>query len=131
MKIVINKCFGGFGLSEQAYEQLIEWGVPVLKYETDSSDEQIYDRELTPPDDPFSALYHKFKGTRGAERYWDNWTSQTRTHPLLLRVVEELGDAANGPYAKLKIVDVPDGVEWHLDYYDGIESVEEVHRSWA
>ena len=31
-EIVINKCYGGFGLSNEAYEQLIKWGIPVRKY---------------------------------------------------------------------------------------------------
>lgn len=30
--IVINKCHGGFGISEEAYKKLIEWGIPVQKY---------------------------------------------------------------------------------------------------
>ena len=32
MKIVKNSCFGGFGLSDEAYEKLIEYGIPVGKY---------------------------------------------------------------------------------------------------
>lgn len=32
MKLVINRQHGGFGLSEAAYEKLIEWGVPVRAY---------------------------------------------------------------------------------------------------
>ena len=32
MKVVINKCYGGFSLSEAAYEKLIEYGVPAQKY---------------------------------------------------------------------------------------------------
>lgn len=48
----------------------------------------------------------------------------------LVRVVEELGEEANGRFAKLKIVEVPDGVEWEIKDYDGWETVEETHRSW-
>jgi hypothetical protein len=31
-KVVINKRFGGFGLSDKAYERLIELGIPVQAY---------------------------------------------------------------------------------------------------
>ncbi len=130
MKIVINRKFGGFGLSDQAYEQLIAWGVPAMKYERDVPGEVIYDRELTPQGaDSMNDLYYEYKGSMG--RYWDVWTSENRTHPMLLRVVEELGEAANSRYANLKIVEIPDGIEWTIDDYDGMESIEEVHRSWA
>lgn len=30
MKIVINRCFGGFGISEAGMAKLIEWGLPEL-----------------------------------------------------------------------------------------------------
>ena len=146
MKVVINKCFGGFGLSEAAYEKLIEWGVPVRKYVQQGQDpvtglylkeplndgEVIFDRELTPPEeDSLSALYHKYKASKAAQRYWDCWTRETRTHPLVIRLVEEIGEAASGPYAKLAVVEIPDGIEWEIDEYDGQERIAECHRSWA
>jgi hypothetical protein len=53
-----------------------------------------------------------------------------RSHPLLLRLVKEMGAEANGPHADLMIVDVPDGVEWEIDQYDGAETIHEAHRSW-
>lgn len=40
MKLVINGCYGGFGLSDKAYEKLAEWGVPVRKYEQQERDPQ-------------------------------------------------------------------------------------------
>ena len=49
----------------------------------------------------------------------------------LVRVVEELGDAANGTCARLQVVDVPDDVEWQIDEYDGVEWVAEKHRRWG
>ena len=54
-----------------------------------------------------------------------------RTNADLVWVVEELGRAANGRFAKLKIVEVPDGIEWEIDEYDGVESVHEKHRTWS
>ena len=146
MKIVINVCYGGFGISDKAYEKLIEWGVPVQKYSRVGRDEStglypdnpanegevIFDKELTEPGEcPFTDIYHEYKGRVRENRYWDTWLHSFRTHPLLIRVVEELGREASGPYAELKIVEVPDDVDWNIDEYDGIEHVAETHRTWA
>ena len=54
-----------------------------------------------------------------------------RNDPVLVQVVETLGDKANGRCAKLRIVEIPDNVNWEISEYDGNESVEEVHRSWS
>ena len=147
MKIVINKCFGGFGLSDKAYEKLIEWGVPVKKYIAEKRDtetgrykpeplndgEVIFDRELTPVGEcTINDTYHKYKNkSRIQTRYWDTWTRGARTHPLIIRLVEELGDEANGFAASLKVIEVPDGVEWEISEYDGNEHVAEKHRTWT
>lgn len=145
-RIAINVRYGGFGLSEAAYLKLIEWGVPIRKYveptrndsmglyenETANDGEVIFDRELTPPEaNSFSALYWKYKGARGTERYWDCWTHEHRQHPLVLRVIDELGTTANGPFAELKIVEIPDGVDWEIDEYDGREHIAAKHEVWA
>jgi len=49
----------------------------------------------------------------------------------LVAAVEELEDAADGYCADLKVVEVPDGVEWVIDEYDGQETVKEAHVSWS
>lgn len=54
-----------------------------------------------------------------------------RADPLLVQTVEELGEAANGAHAELKIVEIPDGTKWEIDEYDGMESIHEVHQSWS
>ena len=53
-----------------------------------------------------------------------------RDDAVLILVVEELGDAANGVCADLKIVEIPDDVEWQIDEYDGNEWIAESHRTW-
>ena len=53
-----------------------------------------------------------------------------RNDPILIQVIETLGDEANGRFAKLCVVDIPDDVEWEISEYDGMEQVDEVHRSW-
>ena len=49
----------------------------------------------------------------------------------LVEVVESLKDKANGSCASLSIVKIPDGIEWEISEYDGLETVEEKHRSWC
>ena len=85
-KIVINACFGGFGLSEKA-ESLL------------------------------------------GENYFGEWEIQ-RDDPELVRVVEALGAEANDKYAELKVIQIPDDVDWEIKEYDGIEHVAEKHRTW-
>lgn len=48
----------------------------------------------------------------------------------MIKVLEELGDDANGDFAEIEIVDVPDDANVYIDNYDGMETVEEKHRSW-
>lgn len=52
-------------------------------------------------------------------------------YPELIKVVEEMGDAANGSCANLKIVEIPDDVEWDVEEYDGNEWISEKHSTWS
>ena len=91
MHIVINSCYGGFGLSDKA----------LVLYNTLANTELEYYSDIE------------------------------RNDPILVHVVETLGNEANGRFAKLCIVEIPDDVNWEISEYDGSESVEEVHRSWC
>ena len=53
-----------------------------------------------------------------------------RNDLILIQIVEELKEKANGNYASLKIVEIPDDVEWIIQEYDGQEVVAEKHRTW-
>jgi len=54
-----------------------------------------------------------------------------RNDPALVQVVEKLGsEKASGKRATLWIVEIPDGVEWEVNDYDGLEWVSEKHRRW-
>jgi len=84
MKIVINGCYGGFGLSQDASAKL------------------------------------------GLGQY----DGVPRDSPELVALVESMGTLVNGPYADLRVIEIPDGVEWEIEEYDGIEWVAETHRTW-
>ena len=47
-----------------------------------------------------------------------------RTDKNLITVVETLGDNANGKYAKLVVVKIPNkSTDWDLEEYDGLEDI--------
>ena len=48
----------------------------------------------------------------------------------LIAVVELMGTEANTRFSKLKIVEIPDDVNWCIEEYDGSEWVAERHRTW-
>lgn len=124
-KVVINRCYGGFGLSEKAYEKLIEYGIPLRKYvEQKRGKNGLYLPESSNDGEVI------LTGGISHSKYWDTWIKENREHSLLLRVIEELGTEANGPYAALEIVEIPVDVPYEIDEYDGMEHVAEVHRTW-
>ena len=53
-----------------------------------------------------------------------------RDNEHLIAVVELMGTEANTRYSELKIVDVPDDVNWYVEEYDGKEWVAERHQTW-
>ena len=53
-----------------------------------------------------------------------------RDDPILVRIVEELGDKASDSSACLKVVEIPADVKWGIHDYDGKEWVAEQHRTW-
>jgi hypothetical protein len=141
MKVVINVCYGGFGLSDAAYEWLIAQGIPVRKHMEQERDEKglylpqplndgrvIFDRKLSRRTLKNVSLKEEI---RFMGRYWDMWTDEQRGDSLVVGVVEALGEKANGKCAKLKVVEIPDGIQWMISEYDGMEQVKEKHRSWS
>lgn len=105
MKVVINKRYGGFGISLKAAERMAELG---SKYAIEELE------------------YYKSKGN---ER-WYGGISIDRSDPILVQVVEELGEESFDERSSLKIVTIPDDVEYEIMDYDGMESVHEKHRVW-
>ena len=53
-----------------------------------------------------------------------------RCNPLLVEAVEKLGKKANGLYTTLKIIEIPDDVEWQIFAQNGKEIIREKHRFW-
>jgi hypothetical protein len=122
VKVVINSCFGGFSISRKAVEKMREWGNEYALYETLPGERWKDTGEIN---------------DGGLLSRWDSYYLRgeagqiPRNDPHLVRVVEELGKDANGACAKLKIVEIPDDVEWEIAEYDGSEHVAQVHQTWS
>ena len=113
MKVVINNCYGGFSLSDEGTEAYLKAKYPNSTITKEKS-------EYNFAGDDFY-LDGEFFSNREI----------TRDDAELVRVVEELGKAADGMCAKLKIVEIPDDISWEIEEYDGMEWVSEVHRTWS
>lgn len=126
MKVVINKCHGGFNLSDAAFERYLD-----LKEITwHKSKEQRFGsyHYYTIPEEEWNRLYD-YKQEKS--NMFLNHDKIERDDPILVQVVESLGDLASGEFSKLKVVEIPDDVNWKISDYDGIESIHEVHRVWS
>ena len=55
---------------------------------------------------------------------------EDRENPHLIQVIEELGVEAHTRHSKLKIIEIPDDVDYTIEEYEGKEHVAEVHRKW-
>lgn len=116
-KVVYNACHGGFGLSNEAVERYA-----AIKGIT------LY---IKKPDDKLSALSEKLSQRNSyytsldfeyANRFDED--NLKRHDPVLVQVVEELGEKADGRFAHLVIEDVPTGAKYRIQEYDGKEWVE-------
>jgi hypothetical protein len=106
-KIVINRVYGGFDLSDEAYSFIAK----KKGWQHACND---YDRSyfITDNNDCMYAL------------------DLNRDDLDLVQCLETLGHAADGNYSELKIVEVPSDVSWVICEYDGIEWIAEQHRTW-
>ena len=107
MRIVINKCFGGFSLSRKAMERMAELG----------SQEALME----------IAEHEEWKND-GKDKYYEYnsyMRDVARNDPYLIQTVEELGEAAGGQCAELIIVEVDNRAPWYLHEYDGRESIQQ------
>jgi hypothetical protein len=130
MKVVINKCYGGFGLSDKALMKYAEIkGIKLYKGKSEHWGTPFY----TVPETEFKKIHkedEKIGDYTKSNAVCFSRYNITREDPVLVQVVEELGDKVNTQYSKLEVVEIPDGIKYEIDDYDGIETIHEEHRSW-
>jgi len=123
-KIVINTQHGGFGLSQKAIQKLIdEHGYEKTK---------VKDGEYENPEAEIVSDEGVFQDKEKTEAFLMNtYVDSLRAEPSLVQVVEELDEEeASGRHSDLKVVEVPDDVDWKIVNREGVEHVAEKHRTW-
>jgi len=133
MKVVINKCYGGFGLSHDAVMLYAKNKGITLYYEHSS----LYTSYFLCPVEEYRRIEAEDNlKPVGPNRYEKtnamcfSYRDILRNDPVLVEVVEELGDNANGKHAELKVVNIPDSIGFEIAEYDGMEHIAEIHRTW-
>ena len=141
MKIVVNKCFGGFSLSALAVKRMAELSnKPCYLFKTEYKDGKLI-HIPTDLKDCENTLFFSAYTVENPDEYIsgdDSRDEETylsprpddRTDEILIQVIEELGEKANGACASLSIIEIPDDVDWEINEYDGLETIGEKHRSW-
>ena len=138
MKVVINADFGGFGLSVEAQKEINKIGCLHSKW----IDENDY---FGKHEDIDIKIYGSVKTARQrhvefCEMVRENGkiliddhrhNYESRECPVLIQVIERMEERANGKHATLEIVEIPNGVDYTIEEYDGSEWVAEKHRTWS
>ena len=150
MKVAINKCYGGFNLSPLAIKEIAKRkGKECYFFYYNLSDKTYTPLTLEQATEKFfCSVYsvpnpqdynldtldqdgsYKSANARANEIKIDS-RPDDRTDPDLIAVIEKLGKLASGPCAKLEIIDIPDGTDYEIMEYDGLEHIAEKHKTWG
>lgn len=135
VRVVFNQCYGGFGLSKEAIQRYFDIKGQQVWIEDDKEypSFRIWTVWLTPPEErPVRKKNWNSMSLDERNAYNKAFSEQTwydrdveRHDPVLVQVVEELGDKANGKHANLRIAEVSGS--YRITEYDGYETVETPH----
>lgn len=147
MEIILNKDYGGFGLSDKAKALIIKRkGLPFYPYAKINLDDDKNFRKVTEKeimDDTFRGV-SLLDGIVWVSKDFGKYTTDDKvfSKPFLfdydnkyhldndslrvdkdaIEVIKELGEKADGEFASFRIVSIPDGSYYRIDDYDGIET---------
>lgn len=154
MQIVINNCYGGFSISNEALHKLVDLNAKCItgisftefykntlsRKETEIKELEIKDWKLKSE----GVWHHEYLGIAITNKdlvdqnnillstiYYLNRNEEFRTDPDLIKIIKLMGKNANGACADLKIIEIPNDIDWEIDEYDSIETIREKHRTWS
>ena len=146
-KVVYNACYGGFSLSPLAVKKYYEEKYPEVELYFYSYDYSTYTYTKIPDIENYSGddfsvnIFSKDLGDSFVHRFGEKnedfdegfmWVDYeiSRHDPILVKVVEELGEKASGRCSRLTVKEI-EGNAYRIDEYDGYESViEPNNETW-
>ena len=129
-KIILNKCYGGFDLSEEGYRLYAQKkGLKLYKYKNNFDDNKCIYSYSNTDNDLFVHYFTKDFGNNveisdeDYKKYSLYIREEYREDETLIQVVEELGSNASGRFGNLKVIEIPDNSKYKIDQYDGMETI--------
>lgn len=102
MKVLVNECYGGYGISSEAGK---------LWLERKGISYQIYED-----------TYQLIVSIDGETQSIGNYIG--RTDETLIEIFEEKGsEFTSGPHAEVALIEIPDGCQYNIHEYDGTEYI--------
>lgn len=136
-KVILNKCFGGFDVSKEAYMLYAKKkGLTLYLYESEFINRKFIYKKVNDDNSIFRHYFIKDMGdnveisNEDYEKYCLYLKDEHREDPILIEAVEELGEKASGRFGNLKVVEIPDDLEYVIDEYDGIETLHQKVEEW-
>ncbi len=139
-KVILNKSYGGFGVSQKGYELYAKkkgFELIVYKRNYDYESKNFYYTKLKYPTSEVLVEYftkdfgdNVLISNEDYENYSLHLSWGYREDATLIEVIEELGEEANSIYSKLVIVEIPDDLDYMIDDYDGIETLHQKVQEW-
>lgn len=142
MEIIKNQCYGGYSLSIEAKIEIAKrkgkdiyfFGINKEPLTHEEAKKQMFAMDYTVPN-PYELGVNKpdkdgLYTTANKLAKEISIDFEDRTDPDIVAVVKKLGKRANGRCANLKVVEIPDDIEYEIDDYDGLETIREKHRTW-
>ena len=120
VEILVNRCFGGFGLSRLALEKMNKrmrkWRQFMIMIRECVPDSLIGEEVL--PLDLFKLIL--------------NLQHDERTDPVAIQIVKEMGEKANGLFSRIEIAEFPRKYEnyYTVSDYDGKETIYVAKREY-
>jgi len=127
-RVVYNSCFGGFGFHEKAVRWVREHKDSLTDEYGKEDVEEIANSTLS------GERYPDGSGPKAEHHTYINGLNLTRDNRLLADIVSretEYTGPVDGSHANLRVAEVPNGVDWRINEYDGNETVEEQTQTFS